>query len=307
MGTGRVLVVGSCNLDLVIEVAALPRPGETVLGSTFRRTGGGKGANQAVAAARDGASVLFLGAVGDDDAGRFALADLVAEGVDTSAVLRSTHHPTGTAFIVVDARGENSIVVVSGANGCLDESVVSVLDRFALGPDDVLLTGFEVPMAAVEASAQLARRRGAYLVINPAPAMPLSDRLVACAPILTPNAGEAASLTGESDPEHAAIHLAARTGTWVIVTLGPAGALVVRGDQAQLVPAWPVDALDMTGAGDAFSGVLAGALAAGLDVPSSVRRANVAAALSVTAIGARAGMPRTDQIDAAAAVTGLPP
>lgn len=302
MGTGRVLVVGSCNLDLVIEVAALPHPGETVFGSTFRRTGGGKGANQAVAAACDGASVLFLGAVGDDDAGQFALADLVAEGVDTSTVLRSTDHPTGTAFIVVDATGENSIVVVSGANGCLDRSVVSALDRFALGPDDVLLTGFEVPIAAVEASAQLAWRRGAHLVINPAPAMPLSDSLVACTPILTPNAGEAASLTGEPDTATAAHHLSARTGNWVVVTLGAQGALVVRGDDVRLVPPYPVDAVDSTGAGDTFTGVFAASLARGSDVPSSVRRANVAAALSVTAIGARAGMPHTGEIDAAATV-----
>ena len=162
-------------------------------------------------------------------------------------------------------------------------------------------------MAAVEASAQLARRRGAQVVINPAPAIPLSDSLVACGPILTPNAGEATYLTGEPDTATAARHLSARTGTWVIVTLGPEGALVVRGDQVRLVPALGVRALDSTGAGDAFSGVFAASLAAGSDVPSSVRRANVAAALSVTAIGARTGMPRTGQIDAAASVTGLPP
>lgn len=300
MNAGRVLIVGSCNLDLVIEVEALPHPGETVFGSTFRRTGGGKGANQAVAAARDGASVIFLGAVGADDAGRFALADLVAEGVDTSSVLHTAEHPTGTAFIVVDAHGENSIVVVSGANTCLDDGVESLLDGFAVGPDDVLLTGFEVPMAAVEASARVARERGARLVVNPAPAIPLSDRLVACAPILTPNAGEAASLTGAPDTVTAAHRLSARTGTWVVVTLGPDGALAVRGDQVRLVPAWPVDALDTTGAGDTFSGVFAASLAGGSDVPSSAWRANVAAALSVTAVGARTGMPRTGQIDAAA-------
>ena len=168
--------MGSCNLDLVVEVTTLPHPGETVFGSTFRRTGGGKGANQAVAAARDGASVIFLGAVGDDDAGRYALADLDSEGVDTSTVVRSAERPTGTAFIMVDARGENTIVVVSGANACLDAGVEGLLEGFAVGTDDVVLTGFEVPLAAVEASAQLARRRGARMVINPAPALPLSDR-----------------------------------------------------------------------------------------------------------------------------------
>ena len=166
-------------------------------------------------------------------------------------------------------------------------------------------------MTAVEASAELAWRRGARLVINPAPAIQLSDRLVACAPILTPNAGEAASLTGEPDTATAAQRLSARTGTWVVVTLGPEGALVVRGDDVRLVPTYPVHAVDSTGAGDTFSGVFAASLAGGADVPSSVRRANLAAALSVTQIGARTGMPRTDEIDAAAtaqvSVTGPSP
>ncbi len=247
---------------------------------------------------------IFLGAVGADDAGRYALADLDSEGVDTSTVVRSAEHPTGTAFIMVDARGENTIVVVSGANACLDAGVESLLEGFAVGTDDVVLTGFEVPMAAVEASAQLARRRGARMVINPAPALPLSDHLVACAPILTPNAGEATLLTGAPDALTAAHRLSARTGTWVVVTLGPDGALAVRGDEEWRVPGSPVHALDSTGAGDTFSGVFAASLARGHDVPGSVRRANMAAALSVTAVGARTGMPRTDQIDRAVAALG---
>jgi ribokinase len=293
--------VGSCNLDLVIEVEALPHPGETVFGSGLRRAGGGKGANQAVAAARDGARVVFLGAVGADDAGEFALADLLTEGVDTSAVVRSTERPTGTAIIVVDRRGENSIVVVSGANTCLDEGIASALDRLELGADDILLTGFEVPMAAVEASAELAWRRGARMVINPAPAMPLSDRLTACSPILTPNAGEATLLTGAPDAMTAAHLLSARTGTWAVVTLGSDGVLAVRDGEERRLPGCPAQALDSTGAGDTFSGVFAASLASGSDVPSSVWRANVAAALSVTAIGARTGMPRVEQIDRAIA------
>jgi len=298
---GRVLVVGSCNLDLVIEVEELPRAGETVFGSAFQRVGGGKGANQAVAAARAGASVVFLGAVGDDDAGRFALADLIGEGIDTSRVVRCAEDPTGTAFIVVDGHGENSIVVVSGANRRLDAGVTSALDTFAVAASDVLLTGFEVPMAAVEASAELARRHGSHLVINPAPATGLSDRLVACAPILTPNAGEAATLTGAADTMTAARRLSARTGTWVVVTLGAEGVLLVRGDEALRVPGRPVAPVDSTGAGDTFAGVFAASLAAGRDVPGSVQRANLAAALSVMAVGARTGMPRVAAIDAAEA------
>jgi ribokinase len=315
MGAGRVVVVGSINTDMVVALERLPAPGETVSGGRFSTHGGGKGANQAVAAARLGAAVTFVGAVGDDPFGEEAIALLAGEGVDVATVARLASAPTGVALIAVDAAGENQIAVASGANAELDPDAVERAVRAALtggasdpaaeaaghvasgGGKAVVLLGHEVPEAARVAGARAAG--DATIVLNPAPARPLPDELLARGPILTPNGAEACELAGEDEPEAAARALAARTGAPVIVTLGARGVLIVRGGEAELVPAPRVDAVDTTGAGDAFNGALAAELAGGRDVGEAARFAVAAASLSTRAGGAREGMPRRAEVETA--------
>jgi ribokinase len=326
--SGRVVVVGSVNADLVVSVPALPGPGETVTGGTFARHGGGKGANQAVAAARMGANVALVAAVGEDDLGAAALEELAAEGIDLREVVRLADGTTGVALISVDAAGENSIAVASGANAALDAACVeAALGRLlrdgggAAAGDDretgvgaasgdgrgtgegsrprgVVLLGHEVPDDAVLAGARAARAAGWVPVLNPAPARALSPELVALAPLLTPNASEAATIAGEADPEAAGAALAARTGAPVLVTLGAQGVLLVDGERRERIPAPPTEVADTTGAGDTFNGALAAGLAAGRDLPAAARIAVAAASLSTRAAGARAGMPRADELPA---------
>jgi ribokinase len=300
MRGARVIVVGSVNADLVVRVDRLPAPGETVTGGRFARHGGGKGANQAVAAARLGADVTLVGAVGDDDLGAEALAQLRDEGVDVSAVARLEGVATGVAAIVVDAAGENQVAVASGANAELTaEAVERALAALVGGADAVVLLGHEVPGAAVLAAARAAARAGWPVVLNPAPARPLPDELAALAPLLTPNAAEAGALAGEADPAAAARALAERTGAAVLVTLGARGALLVDGATEQPIAAPTLDALDTTGAGDALNGALAAELAAGRPLAEAAAFAVVAASLSTREAGARAGMPRRDEVRAA--------
>jgi ribokinase len=294
---GRVVVVGSVNADLVISVPALPGPGETVTGGTFARHGGGKGANQAVAAARLGAAVSFIGAVGDDDLGTAAVEELSAEGIDTGAIARLAGVATGVALITVDERGENSIAVASGANAGLDgDAVRAALDGALDGPPGVMLLGHEVPAAAVLAGALAARDAGWTPVLNPAPARELPDELVALAPVLTPNASEAAALAGAEDPEEAAAVLSGRTNAPVLVTLGARGALLVDGDRRERLEAPAVEVVDTTGAGDALNGALAAELAAGRELADAARVAVRAASLSTRRPGARGGMPRRTEL-----------
>ena len=283
-----VLVVGSMNVDLVVALERLPAPGETVTGGRFARHGGGKGANQAVAAARAGARVRFVGAVGDDDLGSAALADLRAEDVDVAAVARLQREPTGVALIAVDREGCNQIAVASGANARVDAALVgAALEARGLGAADVCLLGFEVPDEAILAAAPAAAAAGARTVLNPAPARDLREELLDLGVLLTPNAIEVTALTNERDPERAARALAAETGAPVIVTLGEAGALLVDVEGIALLPAPRVEVVDTTGAGDVLTGVLAAGLAAGLELEAAARRAVEAASASVRAAGAR--------------------
>jgi ribokinase len=282
---GNVYVVGSVNVDLVVTAATLPRPGETVAGGTFERHGGGKSANQAVAAARLGAHVRMVGAVGDDDLGEEAVAALRDEGVDVSAVARLEGSATGVALIVVDRAGENQIAVASGANAELGSDAVEATLRGADG--GVVLLGFEVPDAPVVAGARAARAAGLEVLANPAPARPLPPALLEHSPLLTPNLDEARALAGEQDPEAAGRALAARTGAPVVITLGADGALVVDGDAVERLPAPRVEVVDTTGAGDAFNGALACELARGAALPDAVRAAIAVAAASTGAAGAR--------------------
>jgi ribokinase len=292
----NVIVVGSINADLVVSTERLPKAGETVTGGTFARHGGGKGANQAVAAARAGAQVAMVAAVGADDLGEEALRELAAEGIDVAAVARLDDAPTGVATIVVDGRGENLIAVASGANAELDGAVVAeAVERLIeRGTSGVVLLQQEVPEDVVVAAIRAARAAGWQPVLNPAPARPLPDGLDGV--ILTPNADEARTLAGEDDVEAAGRALAARTGAPVLVTVGADGALLFAGDEVESFPAPAVEVVDTTGAGDAVNGALAAELAAGRPLREAARFAITAAALSTRAPGAREGMPRRDDV-----------
>jgi ribokinase len=279
---GIVAVVGSINVDEVVRVERLPREGETVSGGTFQRFGGGKGANQAVGAARAGATVRMVGCVGRDAIGDGALDELGAVGIDVTYVGRSNDAATGIALIVVDAEGRNQIAVAPGANRQI------VMDPAAVAGDaGVLLLSFEAPDEALCAAADAASAGGWTLVVNPAPTRPLPPRLLAAKPILIPNEHEAADLTGIPDPERAARVLQAMTGAPVIVTLGAAGALLLEGDVVTAIPAPEVKVVDTTGAGDCLCGTLAARLAAGDALALAIERAVAAASLSTTTAGAR--------------------
>jgi ribokinase len=287
MASGTVLVVGSINIDLVVTLARLPEPGETVTGGEFARHAGGKGANQAVAAARAGARVRFVGAVGDDDLGAAAVDALAAEGVETGAIARLAGTATGVALIIVDAEGRNQIAVASGANAMVDTAMVdAALADEPLGPDDVVLLGFEVPDEAVVAGARAAAAAGARAILNPAPARDLPDG-ARDGLLLTPNGLEAAALTGETEPATAARALARHTGAPVLVTVGADGALLVEGGDCVAIAAPEVEVVDTTGAGDALNGTLATGLAAGRDLGAAARAAVEAASASVQRPGAR--------------------
>jgi len=290
----RIVVVGSANVDMTVRVARLPARGETVLGDALHTAPGGKGANQAVAARRAGGDVTFVGCVGDDALGDTALAALRTDGVDVSHVTRASGAATGVALITVDTSGENTIAVAPGANALLaPHHVERAADVIAAA--DVLLLQLETPLDAVEAALGIAAHRGTRVVLDPAPApaRPLDRRLLGTVAALTPNRAEAARLVGAERADDETLHdvaatlLAAGVGA-VIVTLGADGALVATARAMSRLPAFPVRAVDATGAGDVFSGALAVALAEGREILDAARFAGAAAALSVTRLGAQA-------------------
>jgi len=297
----KVVVVGSTNTDMTVRVPRLPAPGETVAGGDFRVTGGGKGANQAVAAARAGAPVVFVTALGTDDIGDRALDSLAAEGIDLRFVRRVPDEPSGIALILVDDAGENVIAVASGANAALRPEDVEAIEM-TVEPGDAVLVQLEIPQATVEAAVALAERRGARLILNPAPARPLSGALLAAVSVLTPNEHEAAALaelgSAVVDPARMAAVLHGRGVADVLITLGAAGVLVSSAADSLRIPAFAVDAVDTTAAGDVFNGALAVALIEGRALPDAARFATAAAAISVTRPGARASAPHRAEIDA---------
>lgn len=293
---GQVVVVGSVNVDLVARVPRLPAPGETVSGGTFSRHHGGKGANQAVAAARFGASVRFVGAVGDDEMGVAARDALSAEGIDVSGLEVLPAALTGVALIAVDGSGENQIAVAPGANATLGIETVQRALKGRLRHPGVLLVNREIGDEPLLAAASLAHAAGLAIMVNAAPPRSLPDALLDFGPTLVLNEGEVDRLGGMRGVEASARVLAEETGALVIVTLGQEGALVVAGRRVERVPGHRVDAVDTTGAGDTVCGVLAAELAAGRTIEQAVRTAMAAAAVSVMVAGAREGMPSRSEV-----------
>jgi len=298
----RIVVVGSSNTDMVIRAPRLPRPGETLLGGRFLTAAGGKGANQAVGAARAGGRVSFIGRVGNDVLGTQAIAALRQAGIDVRGVLRDPVAASGVALIMVAKDGENCISVASGANSKL---LPKDLDRFAalIGGAAVLVLQLESPLATVQAAATLAARAGVPVILNPAPARELSAAFLKRVAILTPNETEAETLTGirvtdDAQAARAAAKLRARGVKTVILTLGARGAFVADATSERLVPGFKVKAVDTTAAGDMFNGALAVALAEGKALVDAVRFAHAAAALSVMREGAQPSAPERARIDA---------
>ncbi|MFE0755149.1 ribokinase [Inquilinus sp. NPDC058860] len=300
-----ILDFGSINMDLVMAVAALPRPGETVLCDGYVTKPGGKGSNQAVAAARAGAKVAMAGAVGDDGFGQVMRATLASEGIDT-ALLATSDRPTGVAYICVDARAENFIAVGSGANLAVRADQVPD-DR--LTPDTLLVLQMELPPEQNWALLQRARARGCRAILNVAPAAPVPEAALRDLDLLVVNEHEALAIAGglgldATSPRAAAQALSGRMSLTCVVTLGGKGAIAVGPDLGDwgagfAVPALPIQPVDTTGAGDTFTGVLAAGLDAGLPLDQALRRASTGAALACLALGAQESMPTAAAIDAA--------
>jgi ribokinase len=299
----QVVVVGSCNLDLIVEVPRLPAPGETTLGADVVSRPGGKGANQAVAARRLGAATAFVGAIGNDQFGTTLREALHAADLDLTGLV-TTDTPSGIALILVDRAGENVIAVSSGANRHLgEEHLASLADL--LDDTSVLLMQLETPVATSLAAARIAQECGARVVLNAAPmAEPTPElaQLLTCTDVLVVNEGEALTLdtnaaTTGGDWARRANRLQAKGPAAVVITLGADGAVLADGTSAEAVPAPAVVAVDTTGAGDAFCGALAAALAGGHDLPDAVRRGCRAGALATTAIGAQTALPTAADLE----------
>jgi ribokinase len=293
----RVVVVGSINADMTLCVTRLPALGETVLGRLQGTTLGGKGANQAVTSARQGATTALVGKVGGDAPGR-ALTDLLAaEGLDLSDLSVAADAPTGQALITVDDSGANTIVVAQGANAALTPDDVEHA-RTAIRAASVVLCQLETPIDSVRRALSIAREAGVTTVLNPAPATSLPDALLALVDVLVPNEAEAASLAGTTDMPAALEALRSATNGVVVITLGAAGALVAIADRRWNVPSLPVTAIDTTAAGDAFCGTLAAGLARRLDLGAALSRAAAAGAHAATVAGALASLPTPADVDA---------
>ena len=289
----RVVVVGSINMDLVTLAPRFPGPGETLLGERFLTIPGGKGANQAVAAARLGAEVTLVGALGDDAFGHQLRAGLAREGIALDHVLQVEHVGSGTASITV-ADGENSIVVVPGANARVSPAQVEKASE-AIGRAEAVLVQMEIPLETVEATLRLGHRQGVPVILNPAPAQKLPTEWLKLARYVTPNQHELATLLG-ADAGADFRALMRQAPCPVVLTRGDEGAWYREDGEPVHQPGFAVEVIDTTGAGDTFNGALAVFLTDGL--PNAVRKACAAAALSVTRLGAQGGMPTREELDA---------
>ena len=298
----KIIIVGSSNTDMIIKAPRIPKPGETILGGDFTTASGGKGANQAVAAARAGGEVIFVACVGDDVFGSQAVKSFQKDRIDTRFVKVDPESPSGVALIFVDDEGENSIAVASGANAKLFpgdiRSAKSIFTDAA-----VMVAQLETPMDTIREAILLAYDHHVTTVLNPAPAQLLDDELLKHISILTPNETETELLTGvhvdsESTAKQAAVKLMAKGIETVIITMGPQGSFVANGGDFYMVPGFKVKAVDTTAAGDVYNGALAVALSAGEKLYDAVVFASAAAALSVTKLGAQPSAPVKEEIEA---------
>ena len=296
----KITVVGSSNTDMIIKVPRLPVPGETILGGDFTIALGGKGANQAVAAARVGGNVTFIGRVGNDVFGEQALKGLKEDGINIDYTVKDPLVSSGIAQIVVDEDGKYIIAVAPGANQNLsDEDIMNA--RKAILASDILILQLEVPIHTIRFAAKMAYENNIRVILNPAPAHPLDDELLNYISVLTPNKLEAESLTGISITDERSVELAGRILlerglTRVIITLGAKGAMVIDNGGAEHVPTFRIKSIDTTAASDVFNGALAVALVEGKNFYESVRFANAAAALSATRLGAQPSIPGRKEV-----------
>ncbi len=296
----KIVVVGSSNTDMVIKMDRLPGPGETLIGGEFIMAAGGKGANQAVAAARLGGEVTFIARVGTDIFGQQAIEGFRQEEIHTDFIVQDERYPSGVALIFVDQGGENSIGVASGANGQLSIEDVAAA-RAEMEAAKVLLLQLETPIETVRYAARTAKEMGVKVILNPAPARALDDELLGNITVLTPNETEAEllagiSITDDASTREAAARLKQRGVENVIITLGAKGAMVITDEGAQQIPTKEVKAVDTTAAGDAFNGALAFALAEDKSLEEAVRFANLAGALSATRMSAQPSMPTLEEL-----------
>jgi ribokinase len=296
----NIVVIGSSNTDMIIQVPRIPKPGETILGGKFSMAAGGKGANQAVAAARAGGDVTFISRVGQDMFGKKAIDGFNNDGINTEYIVFDPVAPSGVAEIFVADDGENSIAVASGANMNLTQQDISDAEKVIEAADTVLMQ-LEIPLETVETAAKIANQARNRVILNPAPAQPLPDTLLKSISLLTPNESEAELLTGikvidENSAHNAAKVLLEKGVQAIVVTLGDKGALLVSNEMSKIIPGYRVEAVDTTAAGDVFNGGLAVALSEGKTLYDAVTFANAAAALSVTALGAQPSAPGREEI-----------
>jgi ribokinase len=296
-----IIVIGSSNTDMVIKSNKLPVPGETILGGTFIMNPGGKGANQAVAAARLGGNVTFVTKTGNDMFGSEAVNLFDYEKINTRFIVKDALNPSGVALINVDENGENSIVVAPGSNGTLSADDING-EVFETGKSDIFLMQLEIPLSTVEFVVRKAAGNGNRVVLNPAPAHHIPDDLLCCLFLITPNKTEAEILTGIKVQDDASAALAAtalcnKGVKNVIITMGISGAYLLSGAVSERIPVVPVKALDTTAAGDVFNGALVVALSEGKEMAEAVIFANKAASISVTRMGAQASAPFRKEIE----------
>lgn len=306
---GHIVVVGSINMDLVGKTERMPRGGETLLGSDFRMVPGGKGANQAVAVARTGGHVKMLGRVGADIFGERLIANFQENGIDTRLVKETPEVPTGVAIILVDDTGENSIVVVPGANNSVLREDLE-LARDVLETAKVILVQLEIPLDTVEAVIGMAKQAGVPVILDPGPARPLKPELLAQVDIITPNEHEAQVLAGEKlqgidEAQKVAVKLLGYGIKTVLLKLGGDGVIIATKEQLEHIPAHEVEVEDTTAAGDSFAGGLAVALAEGYCLRDAVQFANAVGALAVTKLGAQAAIPTRQEVEAFMAERGV--
>ena len=299
----KIAVIGSIITDLVLQTSRVPKVGENILAESLQIGPGGKGANAAVAVARAGSEAMLIGCIGDDEFGRMEMEHLDQEGVDLNGVIIHAEAATGAAIIMIDAEGENTILVVNGANDHLSEdAVVNILNTHRNTLDGILVN-FEIPEAVVAAAVQVGAEFRIPVIVDAGPPRAYAPETWANCTILSPNALEAATLVGysldeETDIEQAARELLAAGPQAVVLKLGSRGAMILSKEYETILPGFPVEVVDTTGAGDAFSGTLSVAIAGGLPLEEAVRHANAAGALTVTRFGTMRVMPTRQEIDA---------